>query len=115
MDSWPDPLGKTTEPQVSRNSDPQERVEGPVQLTIMAWNSDSISDSDTTQLFVLHVLTLSQLPKKKPPQSTYEIIQKVIRRRNTKASWATQSIITIALNCLLQKTIENYNSVKPIF
>ena len=45
MDSWPDALGKTTEPQASRNSGPQEGVGGPVQLTIMAWNSDSISDS----------------------------------------------------------------------
>ena len=85
MDSWPDPLGKTTEPQVSRNSGPQEGAGGPAQLTITAWNSDSTADSDTMQLFVLHVLTLSQLPKNCHDQ-LYQIIQNVIRRRNTKAT-----------------------------
>lgn len=56
---------------------------------IMAQNSDAISDSDTVQLFVLHVLTLSQLYIKIKKANNchdkmYEIGQKVIRRkRNT--------------------------------
>lgn len=49
-------------------SGPPERERGrpsPVQPAALAQNSDSISDSDTMQLFVLQVLTLSQLQKKR--------------------------------------------------
>ena len=63
MDSWPDPLGKTTEPQVSRNSGPQEGARGPARSLSQPGTQDSTADSDTMQLFGLHVLTLSQLPK----------------------------------------------------
>lgn len=90
-------------------SGPPERGTGrgrpsPVQPAVLAQNSDSISDSDTMQLFVLQVLTLSHHRKKGGHNicydQLYETVQKVIRRRRTTKAGRPALPITLVLNTL---------------
>lgn len=88
-----------------------------VHPAVMAQNSDSISDSDTMQLFVLHVLTLSQLQKKKGGwdnncyDQLYETVQKVIRRRTTMKGGRPTLPITLVLNTFSRRTSGNHSVV----
>ena len=63
------------------------------------------------QLFVLHVLTLSQLPKKMP-RSTLWNNSKGYQEKKYKGQLGNTIYYH---NSLLQKTIENYNSVNSTF